>query len=270
MTGHSPQIVELTEAMNAREHVLTALVDTYVAWQALRARQSGDREVGDRETALFSQREFVDRPAGRGRGALPGRGGSGAMTKQKTAAKLSAVRIRWHEASHTVIARAAGLRVLVVTARGGRLDKYRGTTTLAPRPETTPQQFHENEIKVLLAGMLGEAKHFPELDLQLDIMPYCASDWATAYHHAHKLALIGNLPQPKRMNIQHIYPATIDLIDGFATEVEGLLNAHWPAIGRLAKALHSNESLTTDAIDAVIAGGRPQRSPREFPRMNHA
>ena len=102
------------------------------------------------------------------------------MTKQKTAAKLSAVRIRWHEASHTVIARAAGLRVLVVTARGGRLDKYRGTTTLAPRPETTPQQFHENEIKVLLAGMLGEAKHFPQLDLQLDIMPYCASDWWAA------------------------------------------------------------------------------------------
>ena len=85
-------------------------------------------------------------------------------------AKLTAKRVRWHEASHVVIARVLGFTVLEVSAREDA--KYRGSTTVGPRPEGTEQQFHANEIKVLLAGMLTEAKKFPELDLQNDIMPH--------------------------------------------------------------------------------------------------
>jgi hypothetical protein len=119
---------------------------------------------------------------------------------------LSAIRVRWHEASHVVVARALGVPVREVTARSARRGKYRGLTNVDCSGRRTAK-FYETYIKILLAGPLGEHRRFPELDFEIDVIGNCR-DWWTAYAAAHELAGLRGLPRPERLKIVPTYPAT--------------------------------------------------------------
>jgi hypothetical protein len=168
------------------------------------------------------------------------------MSKQDPAAIT-----RWHEAGHAVIARALGIPVAGVTARPSR--KNQGCIFVDGKSwGVGDQQFHEGMIKVLLAGTLAVGRQFPHLDFESDIMDH--GDVWQAYGHAHKLALLLGLPQPERLNIAHVYPATEKLVDDLTAETEALISisVNWSAIGRVARALHCNEFLKPAQLDAIV------------------
>jgi hypothetical protein len=77
---------------------------------------------------------------------------------------------------------------------------------------------------------------------------------AELYIHAHKIAGLRGLPKPMHVNIMRVYPATVEIVETLAQETDALIESNWPAIIRVAKALHHNAVLKQDAIDRLIAG----------------
>jgi hypothetical protein len=173
--------------------------------------------------------------------------------------KNEATRVRYHEAGHAVIARVLRIPVIKVTARPSR--KFRGVTTIdRTAKQKNEASFLESEIKVLLAGSYAEVKQYPDSDWKA-VQCNCIHDWFAAYHCADHLVQIRRLPRPERMDISRQYPATILIVERSAAETEQLLEAHWAAIVRVAKALHRSVFLEQLELDALIAG----RSRRGIP-----
>jgi hypothetical protein len=160
--------------------------------------------------------------------------------------------VRYHEAGHAVVARVLGINVIYVTARPK--GKYRGLTCIdytGRRQE--PVEFFNHQIKILLAGSLAEIKRYPDSDWNV-LRDNCFDDWGKAYACADRLVRIRRLPRPQRMDIFRQYPATTLIIERTAAETERLLAANWPAVTRVAKALHRNAYLKQPELDALIAG----------------
>jgi ATP-dependent Zn protease len=134
--------------------------------------------------------------------------------------KMPAIRVRYHEAGHAVVARLLGVPVTEVTAREQR--KFRGLTLVNLGNLSRNRSFHEKQIKILLAGSLSESKQFPDVDWE-EIQGNCTSDWSELYAHAHEIVGIRGLPKPKRVNIMHLYPATIGIVDAIAQETDALI-----------------------------------------------
>jgi hypothetical protein len=176
------------------------------------------------------------------------------LEKKVTEPKAHAV--RYHEAGHAVVARLLGIPVSEVTARPARGGKFRGLTVVAiDGRQQSDLARHEGRIKVLLAGSLTEAKKFPESNWE-EIQGNCFSDWTTLYRHAEEIRKILGQPKPKRDNIFHMHPGNEKLIRALAEQTETLIAANWPAITRVAKALHRKASLNQHEVDALIAAAK--------------
>jgi hypothetical protein len=108
-------------------------------------------------------------------------------------------------------------------------------------------------IKVLLAGMLSVRRQFPHVDS--DVRVTGRDDTLRAWSHMEDWAMLRGLPQPVRGNLD-VYG---NLIGDFKNETEDLIEANWPAIGRVARALHRNAVLGPVDLDAIIRP--PKRRP---------
>jgi hypothetical protein len=166
-----------------------------------------------------------------------------------------AMRVRYHEAGHAVVAKLLGIPVREVTARPRR-GKFRGATIADLSKQKLNRAYHEKQIMILLAGSLSESKQFPDVDWE-EIQGNSLTDWVVLYHHADEIARICKLPRPKRVNIPRTYPATIEIVTAIGREGATLIESNWAAIVRVAKALHRNAVLKQDVIDGLIAGAAP-------------
>ena len=178
------------------------------------------------------------------------------MRNNRPTTFMAAQRVRYHEAGHAVVARVLGIDVAYVTARSE--GKYRGLTRLNnDRREQKAIEFLDCQIKILLAGSYAELKRYPDFSLEC-VIGDRFDDWSRAYGCADRLVQIRRLPRPERMDILRQYPASTLIIERSAAETKQLLTNHWPAVVRVAKALHHNARIKQPALDDLIAG-RPIR-----------
>jgi hypothetical protein len=178
----------------------------------------------------------------------------------------------YHEAGHAVVARTLGVAVTYVTTFSTGSDNQGGAETHSAawqaRDADRPTQLVAigKDIKVSMAGPQAEHRHRPIKHtkwslLAADAKPYWwAGDFTVARNSACQVVLLkdGTVATTTfdaitvKLNMPQI--AEIDrLIDQFWKETEMLVDQHWPAIERTAKALLSGRPLVQDELDALIA-----------------
>lgn len=180
-----------------------------------------------------------------------------------------------HEAGHAVIARRLGIGVRRVCLSPTN-DNPNGPHALTERAAhkvldadvATQIAAIESDIKVCFAGMhaqcrYGDVRHPSEIReaWQDDI------DNASSF-----VGMILAVKSGATLTADNVYIYTPTLADRteadqlFASlrdETETLVDANWPAIERVAKALFKCRELTGDELDDLIAGRRIDLTPRK-------
>jgi len=182
-------------------------------------------------------------------------------------------RIAWHEASHAVAARVQGLEVVSVImfrtaestpastlSRSAAYDAKRDTASLVAALEA--------DIRVALAGPVGDALYSKGRSLSRKMRDGATEDIATSQSQAIRVALLlagEHVPEPRpgeRVEIE-VEPTIVEsanvILRRLYEETEALLTEHRAAVERVALVLMSRPVLYADELDKLIDAGVNKR-----------
>jgi len=170
--------------------------------------------------------------------------------------------IAYHEAGHAVVARLLGESIISVTIAD---IKEENTGVLRPSAAywasgtAAEVAGHETDAKVALAGPMAQLKSRPSRDHRAaQAIESHEEDYANAQRAATHIALLlagKPPPEPGEITLSGAvagsYRATLERL---RRETKAMLDEHWPAVKRVAKALFERDHLDQAELDRLIAG----------------
>jgi len=188
--------------------------------------------------------------------------------------------VSYHEAGHAVVTRLLGGDIVFVTVTvaeeagpSAAACVLRPSAAHAARESGRAAQVAGYEIdgKVALAGPIAQLMSRPSRD---DRAAQTSASHEEDFGHAKNAAcciallMAGEaLPEPGEIRqvtlsgaVADSYNATLERLQ---RETKAILNEHWPAVKRVAKALFENDRLDQAEIDNLIAGLAPR--PKDGP-----
>jgi hypothetical protein len=167
----------------------------------------------------------------------------------------------FHEAGHAVIARKLGVEVSNLTMRPTGPDNTAGVETISvswlARTHSTSEQVIgcENDAIVALAGMTAQARSHPHLQVTFD-NPEFASDIQNARRMTANIIMIldgksSEIEKAAPLSRNDVKKAKVKF-DQILQRTYALVDAHWPAIERVARALERHDRLDPLELDALI------------------
>jgi len=168
----------------------------------------------------------------------------------------------FHEAGHAVVARILGVEVSSVTMRPTGSDNSAGVETvsaswLARNAKTSEQILGcENDALVALAGMAAQARSHPDLLVTTD-NPEFQADIGNAQRMVANIVLLlggtavieGERSPPLSGDDLRMAKGKFDQL---IQKTYALVDEHWPAIARVAKALESRNRVNQEELDQLI------------------
>lgn len=168
----------------------------------------------------------------------------------------------YHEAGHAVIARILGIEVSNITMRSTGADNTAGVETasaswFARKLDTSGQVVAcENDAIVALAGMAAQARSHPDVLVTID-NPEFAADVQNARRMTANIILIiegksaHEVERAAPLSGARLTKAKVKF-DQLLQKTQELVEEHWSAIERVAKALERHDRLDQENLDTLI------------------
>jgi hypothetical protein len=150
-----------------------------------------------------------------------------------------------HEAGHAVIARALGIKVTSISMHNDGVSAARVKSMI---PQWRPGL--EAELKLTMAGAAAQGRLSTE-DVHMSTVPELESDYERIIVLAANMAAVD-------AGLEWDDMAKLDVADlnafirRFSDETEALVEQHWPAIVRVAKALMVQNWVTGAELDRLM------------------
>lgn len=169
---------------------------------------------------------------------------------------ISEKQIAYHEAGHAVVARALGLSVLWATMYAGKGKDYAEVMTdnAAPWDDDIAIRIagFEKDLVWLVAGSLAQRRCAPALpDARAAFLEALGEDFGDPTDERNAADLCMNIVALKHGATSR--ELVLALFEQAQREAEALLDAHWPAVARVAEALIAQSDLGPNDIEALIA-----------------
>jgi len=168
----------------------------------------------------------------------------------------------FHESGHAVIARVLGIQVSGVTMRPAGPDNTAGVETLpaswlARNSDTAEQVFAcENDAIVAFAGMAAQARSHPSLLVKID-NPEFQGDIENARRLVANIVLV--LSGERVFEDERSPPLSGENLrkakgkfDELLQRTHALVDEHWRAIQRVARALETHDRIDQTELDQLI------------------
>jgi hypothetical protein len=166
-----------------------------------------------------------------------------------------------HEAGHAVIARVLNVNIVYATLAGVAGSSPQVLTKSASHQRPNDLDALEHNAMVVLAGPLAQQQHRPKSPREQERAWEDGGDWYDDKLNAINLLLMllmrrrgepvvlgsGQLEGERAQELGDLFDRTI-------SKTASLVDQHWPAICRVAKALMSDRVLSEAEIDALIEG----------------
>jgi hypothetical protein len=168
----------------------------------------------------------------------------------------------YHEAGHAVVARVLGESIISVTI--GEIEEANTGVrrpSSAHRASGTAAEIagHEIDGRVALAGPMAQLKSRPSRNSPAwQPIESHEDDFANAKSAAAHITLLSAgeaVPEAGEITLSGanaaLYRATLERLQ---RETKAILDEHWPAVKRVAKALFTRDHLDQAEVDQLIAG----------------
>jgi len=177
--------------------------------------------------------------------------------------------IAYHEAGHAVVARLLGESIISVTI--GEIEENntgvrRPSAAHRARGTAAEMAHHEIDGKVALAGPIAQLKSRPSRsDRASQPIESHEDDFANAKSAAACIALLSvgeQVPEAGEITLSSAHAALYQTtLERLQRETKVILDEHWPAVKRVAKALFTRDNLDQAEVDQLIA--EPTMTPKD-------